>query len=333
MTNEFEKQNTDDQNHGEVHEYDGIIEHDNKLPLWWLATLWLCTIFGVGYWAYYHSFAIGLNQEQLLEQEIKADQEKQKQQNQGFNPNDLLAMSKNPEEVALGANVFATNCVACHGAKGEGIIGPNLTDSAWIHGDKPEEILHSVANGWIEKGMMAWEPSLGPKRVRAVTAYLLSIKDTNVPGKAPEGPRDATKPAEVPAEPTPTAEPVKAEPVKAEPAQPTAEDKALDSRLLALSKNAKAVKAGKEVYTQSCVACHGANAEGVIGPNLTDSSWLHGGQAYQIHTVVSKGWTGTAMVAWEPVLGKDKVDQVVAYLLTIKNTNKPGKAAEGTEEK
>ena len=34
-----------------------------------------------------------------------------------------------------GATVYITNCIACHGANGEGSIGPNMTDSYWINGD------------------------------------------------------------------------------------------------------------------------------------------------------------------------------------------------------
>jgi cytochrome c oxidase cbb3-type subunit 3 len=347
--------------HGEMHEYDGIIEHDNQLPLWWLATLWLCTIFGVCYWAYYHTFAIGLNQEQILAQEVKADQEKQKQQAQSFKPDDLLAMSKDLALVEEGKSVFTTNCVACHGEKGEGKIGPNLTDSAWIHGGEAAQILESVAKGWPSFGMMAWEPILGPKKVKAVTAYLLTIKDSNVAGgKAAEGPRDAQVPAQpteqAPAQPTEQApvqpteqapaqptEQAPAQPTEQAPAQPTeqapaqpkemtAEEKALDASLMALSKKSAQVKAGKEVYTANCLACHGDSGQGLVGPNLTDSSWLHGGKAYQIHAVVTKGWPNTAMIAWDPILGKEKVNQVVAFLLSIKNTNKAGKAAEGVAE-
>lgn len=342
-------QNENEAYHGDVHEYDGIVEHDNQLPLWWLATLWLCTIFGVGYWAYYHTFAIGLNQEQILAQEVKADQEKQKQQAQSFKPDDLLAMSKDATLVEEGKSVFTTNCVACHGEKGEGKIGPNLTDSAWIHGGEAGQILESVAKGWPTFGMMAWEPILGPKKVKAVTAYLLTIKDSNVAGgKVAEGPRDAQAPAQAteqaPAQATEQAteqapaqatEQAPAQPTEQAPAQPkemTAEEKALDASLIALSKKSAQVKAGKEVYTANCLACHGDSGQGLVGPNLTDSSWLHGGKAYQIHAVVTKGWPNTAMIAWDPILGKEKVNQVVAFLLSIKNTNKAGKAAEGIVE-
>lgn len=32
--------------------------------------------------------------------------------------------------------------------------------------------------------------------------------------------------------------------------------------------------------TGLCYACHGANAQGAVGPNLTDAEWIHGDGSY-----------------------------------------------------
>jgi cytochrome c oxidase cbb3-type subunit 3 len=71
-------------------------------------------------------------------------------------------------------------------------VGPNLTDSYWIHGSTPLDIHTTVTDGVPEKGMVAWGNQLGPSRVQAVVAYVLTLKNTEVPGKAPEG--DAVTP-------------------------------------------------------------------------------------------------------------------------------------------
>jgi cytochrome c oxidase cbb3-type subunit 3 len=115
----------------------------------------------------------------------------------------LLLMSQIPDRLAQGRQIFDQFCVVCHSSQGEGNVGPNLTDDYWLHGGSPLEILDTVENGVPEKGMVAWGNQLGPARVQAVTAFILSIKNTDVPGKAPQGePESAVSPEETGAEET-----------------------------------------------------------------------------------------------------------------------------------
>jgi cytochrome c oxidase cbb3-type subunit 3 len=93
----------------------------------------------------------------------------------------------------LGAQAFVSNCVACHEAKGQGKIGPNLTDATWLHGGDPVSIFKTIRDGAPAKGMPAWGPVLGRGGVTQLTAFVLSLRDTNIPGKAAEGtPYDPT---------------------------------------------------------------------------------------------------------------------------------------------
>lgn len=52
-----------------------------------------------------------------------------------------------------------------------------------------------------------------------------------------------------------------------------------------------AVAKGDSIYHKSglCYACHGSNAEGAVGPNLTDAEWIHGDGSYDsiVATVTS----------------------------------------------
>ena len=41
--------------------------------------------------------------------------------------------------------------------------------------------------------------------------------------------------------------------------------------------NGLTAKKGKQVFTTNCVSCHRADGGGMIGPNLTDEFWIHGG--------------------------------------------------------
>ncbi len=74
------------------------------------------------------------------------------------------------------------------------------------------------------------------------------------------------------------------------------------------------VDAGKQTYMTTCLACHGADLTGGIGPNLVDGEWLHGSDLASITRTVMDGVPEKGMPAWGPVLGADKVGQVAAYV-------------------
>jgi cytochrome c oxidase cbb3-type subunit 3 len=179
---------------GEIHEYDGIIEHDNRLPRWWLYTLYGTIVFSVGYWFHYHTFGSGENPGAAYdrEQAAIAAAEAEKLKTQGaVTPESLLAMSRDERTVKQGKDVFLATCASCHGPNGGGLIGPNLTDDAWLHGGAPEKIYATIREGYLPKGMPAWGPQLGEERVRAVSAYVLTLKNTNVAGgKPPQGEKE-----------------------------------------------------------------------------------------------------------------------------------------------
>jgi cytochrome c oxidase cbb3-type subunit III len=171
------------------HEFDGIQEFDNKLPNWWLFILYGSIVFALGYWLVFHTFKIidlpvaKYNKEMIA----VADAQLAEAMKGGISNESLLMMVEMPESVNEGKALFKQNCVVCHLEKGQGIIGPNLTDNYWIHGADPVDIHRIVTNGVLDKGMVAWGSQLGPKRVNKIVSYVLTLKNTNVPGKAPEG--------------------------------------------------------------------------------------------------------------------------------------------------
>ncbi len=170
------------------HDYDGIHEYDNPLPRWWLIIFWVCIAFGYGYWIHFHVAGTGKSEIAEL-QEQQAEAVKRAANAKEVTDDVLTLLSKDPETTAAGAKLFATNCVVCHGANGEGKIGPNLTDAFWIHGNKPTDIYKTVSTGVLEKGMPAWLPVLGPDRVRTLVAFVITREGLNLPGKEPQGVR------------------------------------------------------------------------------------------------------------------------------------------------
>ena len=175
----------------EDHEYDGIRELNNPLPGWWLMTFYITVIFAVIYFAYYEFFG-GPTLDQELKTEmssIMAEQKKSEEAQGEKTQADYAALLSDPAAIARGKAEFLTKCLPCHGDKGQGIIGPNLTDDYWIHGDGTIPAILKVMNdGVADKGMPPWKGVIAPDLQEDVAAYVYSIHGTNPPGaKAPQG--------------------------------------------------------------------------------------------------------------------------------------------------
>jgi len=171
------------------HEFDGIQEFDNRLPNWWLWIMWGSIVFGLVYWLVFHTLELRDLPYAEFETTMLEAQEAElaRMAALGMNDETLWAMSAIETKVAEGREIWVKHCVACHLDQGQGSVGPNLTDNAWIHGCKPMDHLNVIYEGVAAKGMPAWLNQLGPTRSQAVTAYILTLRNTNVPGKAPEG--------------------------------------------------------------------------------------------------------------------------------------------------
>ena len=187
------------------HVYDGIQEYDQLLPNWWLFTLYASIVVFVVYWLSYYQLGIGRTDGDAVDQVISQIEKGREKELEGLDDAKLWAMSQNAEAVAAGKATFMTPgmCVSCHGADLSGKIGgarlPGLPldDTEWKHGGTPVEIFKLVRRGApdVTKGMPAWEPTLGVKRVSEVVAFVLSFhkegeKITLAPD-APEAPATA----------------------------------------------------------------------------------------------------------------------------------------------
>jgi cytochrome c oxidase cbb3-type subunit 3 len=172
-----------------VHEYDGIQEYDNRLPNWWLYTLFGTIVFAGWYWLHFETFKIGASPDAAYRAEVAAaEAEKAKT---AVTPDQLVALAKDGAVVKAGQEVFMSTCVACHGPNAGGTIGPNLTDAFWLHGGAPDKIYGTVRDGFAAKGMPAWGPQLGEQKIRSVVAYVLTLRNTNVAGgKPPQGEKE-----------------------------------------------------------------------------------------------------------------------------------------------
>jgi cytochrome c oxidase cbb3-type subunit III len=171
------------------HSYDGIQEYDNPMPRWWVWGFYATVIFVPIYYFLPAPFGEGPGNVAAYEAEVAAYKATQPEETgPGVSDEQLLALVSDASQLASGKVVYDANCSACHRPDGGGLIGPNLTDDAWIHGGSPSQIHLTIAQGVLAKGMPAWDRLLKPEQVNAVTAYVISLKGTNPKdAKAPEG--------------------------------------------------------------------------------------------------------------------------------------------------
>jgi cytochrome c oxidase cbb3-type subunit 3 len=169
------------------HEYDGIRELDNQLPPWWVYMFYATIVFAGIYMWFYHINADGNVQENEYKTEIADAEILMKQMSEKVNEETVTILT-DASRVSKGAEIFQANCKACHGANGEGTVGPNLTDDYWLHGGDIKSIFKTVKYGVPQKGMIAWQSQLSPSQIQEVASYITTLKGTNPPnGKEPQG--------------------------------------------------------------------------------------------------------------------------------------------------
>ena len=168
------------------HEADGIRELDNKLPRWWVWLFYGSTLFSIVYFAYYHVVHAGPLMASEYAQEMKEGEIIKGAAMAKFEANIMtIDPSTNAVVLASGKQTFTRLCAPCHRADGGGLVGPNLTDDYWIHGDKFPDNLKTIWNGVPEKGMITWKGTLKPDEIYAVASYIFTLRGTKPPNPKP----------------------------------------------------------------------------------------------------------------------------------------------------
>lgn len=268
------------------HVVDGIQEYDQRLPFWWLCILFGMIIFSIIYWLVLDDRSFEGAEDQRLEAKLNEVATKRLASSIDVTNDDLFwEMASNPAFVSAGQATYETNCVACHGKELQGGIGFNLVDAEWVHGSKPSEIYVTVSEGVLEKGMQAWEPLLGQKRVAEVVAFLLSKND-------------------------------RATLESAQPVAPKAPES--DSDASATVEETNITADGKAIVKKNCIVCHGPELKGIanLGSDLTDDVWLQGGTKEALINTVTNGILEKGMVPWKGTLTDSEIEAAVDYIIS-----------------
>jgi cytochrome c oxidase cbb3-type subunit 3 len=152
-----------------------------------------------------------------------------------------------------GRTLFGDNCSVCHGNHAQGGRGyPNLTDASWLWGGDPEAVLET-----IRVGVNSTHPETRTSQMMAFGRDQMLDRDAilSVVGYV----------------------------------------QSLSDPALAADRQVDAVSNGRDVFVENCAACHGEDGKGIIemgAPNLTDESWIYGGDLQSIYASVYGGRQG-----------------------------------------
>ena len=193
------------------HEFDGIEEINNPLPKWWTYMFYFILAWAIGYlivypgmgnyqglfgWKSSNQGIVTMAESRELAEKAKAegllvqfDQEVKKADEvfgpvfKAFADRPILDLVYDDEAYKVGQRLYLQNCALCHGSDARGSTGfPNLTDSDWLYGGKPEQIKATLMHGRVG-AMPGWEASLGEQGIQEMTEYVLKLSGRKVNDK------------------------------------------------------------------------------------------------------------------------------------------------------
>ena len=167
------------------HDYDGIRELDNDLPGWWKWLFYITIAFAIVYLVrlfVFNSDDLIQSREYAMEMEGVKTNQPDKTVDDAFE----LVLLEDDASMAAGKETWDKICAACHLPDGGGLVGPNMNDDYWIHGNTVEDMYKIVTDGVIAKGMLPYKDQLSKKeRLEVISYIILKIHGTN-----PDNPKE-----------------------------------------------------------------------------------------------------------------------------------------------
>lgn len=174
-------------------DFDGIKELNNPIPAWFNWFFGVTIAFAVLYLPIYHVWKVADLQEEEYEKEIQiAEIKKEEYLKKVANSIDEknVVLVTDGKQLQMGQDLYKSNCASCHGQKGEGLVGPNLTDEYWLYGGKVNDVFKTIKYG-TNKGMPSWQKQLNPLQIQQITSYIHTLKGSNPPNaKEPQGTKE-----------------------------------------------------------------------------------------------------------------------------------------------
>lgn len=157
-----------------------LYELNNPLPRWWLNLFLITLVWAAVYLFLYPGLGsykgyLGWSQTTQYQQEIDRANEKYGPIYEKYQNQDLRALARNDDARTIGRRLFATYCTTCHGSDAGGARGfPNLRDSEWLHGGKPQDIETTILDGRTG-AMPAWGAVLSDEDIFNTAEYVRTL--------------------------------------------------------------------------------------------------------------------------------------------------------------
>jgi cytochrome c oxidase cbb3-type subunit 3 len=88
--------------------------------------------------------------------------------------------------------------------------------------------------------------------------------------------------------------------------------------------DAVGIAAGKELFVKNCAPCHQPDGGGLVGPNLTDDYWLHGGALKDVFKTITYGYIDKGMKSWKGDFSPKQIQCLASFVKSLHGT-KPAK--------
>ena len=95
----------------------------------------------------------------------------------------------------------------------------------------------------------------------------------------------------------------------------------VDENNVVMLTEANEMAAGKELFQKNCAPCHLPDGGGVVGPNLTDDYWLHGGSIKDIFKTIKYGWQDKGMKSWKDDFSPKQIQELASFVKSLKGTH------------
>ncbi len=169
------------------HNYDGIQEYDNPTPGWWWWLFHATTAFSVVYFIFFTFSPAAWTATDEHAAASTALLRKQFGEIGDLTPDEatLVKFMHDDKWLVVGEATFKGRCVSCHGARGEGGVGVNLTDDHFKNVKTITDLAKVITEGAANGAMPAWKNQLHPNEIVLSAAYVATLRGKNLPSARP----------------------------------------------------------------------------------------------------------------------------------------------------